>query len=159
MEKIDIICVGTLKESALRELAREYEKRLSRFCRLKITELDEARLPRDPRQADVERALEKEGEAMISAAPAGAYAVALCVEGKRQSSENFAALLENAALRRGGTAFFIGSSYGLSKKVKDFCDLRLSLSDMTFPHQLFRVILLEQLYRAHKIRAGETYHK
>lgn len=159
MERIDIICVGTLKEKFSRDMAGEYIKRLSRYCKLKITELSEYRLPQNPSDAEIERALESEAQAMRTAAGNGGYRIAMCIEGKQQNSEKLAKTFENAMLTHGRVVLFIGSSCGLATSLKSECELRLSMSEMTFPHQLARCMLLEQIYRTYKIRAGETYHK
>lgn len=159
MERLDVICVGSLKEKYLRELCAEYEKRLSRFCKLTVTELAESRLPADPSPAEIARALDSEAEAMTARTPDGAYRIALCVEGREMPSESFSAALERGFERSGRVVMYIGSSYGISERLKSACDLRFSLSQLTFPHQLARGVLMEQLFRAYKIRAGETYHK
>ena len=159
MEKIDIICVGTLKEKYMRELCAEYVKRMSRFCSLTVTELSESRLPQSPSAGDISRALDKECAAMLACAPHDAYKIAMCVEGAQFSSEKLAYTLDRCMTDCGKAVIFIGSSYGLSDTLKNACDLRLSMSCMTFPHQLARCMLLEQLYRSYKIRRNETYHK
>ena len=159
MERLDIICVGTLKEKFLRELCGEYEKRLSRFCKLNITELSEYKLPNDPADADITRALESEGRAMLSACDTGSFKIALCIEGVHYDSEKFASVLDTAFLTKGKVTMFIGSSHGICQNVKDVCDMRLSMSKMTFPHQLARGMLLEQVYRTYMIRGGRSYHK
>lgn len=152
MEKIDIICVGNIKEKFMRDMCAEYVKRLSRFCKLTITEIPE-------KKADVEKALEAEGEAMLKAAPTDAYKIALCIEGKQMPSEKLAQKMTEGFARSGKIAMFIGSSHGMSEKVKSACDLRFSMSELTFPHQLARCMLLEQVYRTYKIRNNEAYHK
>ncbi len=157
MVKINIITVGSLKEKYLREAIAEYQKRLSRFAKLTITELDEAYLPQSPAPALIERALEKEADAILRRLSGGAH-IALCVEGGQLSSEGFAQKL-GALEAAGSIDFIIGSSHGLSERVKAACSLRLSFSKMTFPHQLMRLILCEQIYRAFKINHNENYHK
>ncbi len=159
MERLDIICVGTLKEKFLRELCGEYEKRLTRFCKLNITELAEFKLPNQPSDADIDRALDSEGKAMLSACDMTSFKIALCIEGGQYDSEKFAKTLDNAFLTKGRVTMFIGSSHGISDSVKNVCDLRLSMSKMTFPHQLARGMLLEQIYRTYMIRGGRSYHK
>lgn len=150
---IQIITVGTLKEAYWKAACQEYIKRLSRFGKLQITEVPE--VVRGARQ-DVE----KEGTAIAAKIKNGSFIIALCVEGKPFSSETFAGALQDAGLRGfGSITFLIGGSDGLSEEVKSLAHLRLSFSEMTFPHQLMRVILLEQVYRAEKILAGESYHK
>ena len=160
MLAVTIICIGKLKESFFRDAAAEYQKRLSRFCSFNIKELAEVSLPENPSDAQVAAALKKEGEAIINEIPAGAYTVALCIEGKQLSSPELAERLESVALSGKSTVcFIIGSSFGLSDEVKNKCDLKLSFSKMTFPHQLFRVLLLEQIYRAFSITNKMKYHK
>ncbi|MBQ8868797.1 MAG: 23S rRNA (pseudouridine(1915)-N(3))-methyltransferase RlmH [Oscillospiraceae bacterium] len=160
MLAVTVICIGKLKESFFREAAAEYQKRLSRFCSFNIKELAEAPLPENPSDAQVAAALKKEGEAVINEIPSGAYSVALCVEGKQLSSPELAEKIEGVALSgKSNVCFIIGSSFGLSDEVKQKCDLKLSFSKMTFPHQLFRVLLLEQIYRAFSITNKMKYHK
>lgn len=159
MERLDIICVGTLKEKYLKDLCAEYQKRLTRFCKVNITELSEFKLRENPVEADIHRALEAEGRAMMSACDAGSFKIALCIEGEQYSSEKFSKLLDRAFLERGRVTLIIGSSHGISEDVKKQCDLRLSMSKMTFPHQLARGMLLEQVYRAYMIRTDRAYHK
>ncbi len=160
MYHIQILCVGKLKEPFYQAAAAEYAKRLESSCRLKLTELPEERLPDRPSPAQIEAALKKEGEALLALIPKGAAVCALCVEGKPCSSEAFSQQLEQLALRGGSRlVFLIGGSFGLHEAVKARADWRLSLSPMTFPHHLARVLLLEQLYRAFQIRLGTRYHK
>ena len=156
MQKITVLCVGKLKEAFYRDAAAEYAKRLGRYCRLEITELPEQRLPEDPSPAEVRRALEREAEAIRGRLPAGAAVAAMCVEGELYSSEELAGLL---AKQERNLAFVVGGSFGLDKSVKDAAWLRLSMSPMTFPHHLARVMLLEQIYRSFQIRGGGKYHK
>lgn len=159
MEKIDIICVGTLKEKYLKELCAEYQKRLSRYCKLEIKELPECRLPQNPSQSEIEKSLETEAQKMLAATDSASYKVALCIEGDMPSSEQLSKTLDSAMLQKGRMTFIIGSSHGMSDTVKLACDKRMSMSKMTFPHQLARGMLLEQVYRAYKIRKNEDYHK
>ena len=157
---IHIICVGKLKEKFYTEAAAEYAKRLGAYCRLTITELPEERLPQNPSQGEIDAALEREAGAILARLPKGAAVTALCVEGKPCSSEELAARL--AAWAGGGRstlAFLIGGSYGLHPSVKARADWKLSMSPMTFPHHLARVMLLEQIYRGFKINEGSQYHK
>lgn len=157
---VTLICMGRLKEDYLRAACAEYSKRLQAFCRFNVEELEAERLPDDPSQAEITAALEKEGDRIIGRIPRGAYTVALCIEGKQQSSEELAQLLVNIPVQGNGTAvFIIGSSYGLSDKVKGAAQLKLSMSKMTFPHQLARVMLMEQVYRAYSIINNRHYHK
>ena len=158
MMQCTIITVGTLKEEYLAAAVAEYKKRLAAFARVEEINLKEEKLSEDSAVA-AERALTAEGERILSRIPDGAYTVALCVEGKMLSSEALAALVGKAKDEKGKLCLIIGSSYGLSPAVKARADFRLSLSPMTFPHQLMRVILAEALYRSFTILAGKTYHK
>ena len=160
MLSVKVICIGKLKEAFMREACAEYQKRLSRFCSFNIKELSESTLPDEPSQALIDTALKKEGEQILSEIPSGAYAVALCIEGKQLSSPELAEKIEEVALLgKSSVCFIIGSSFGLSEEVKQRCDLKLSFSRLTFPHQLFRVLLLEQIYRAFSITNKMKYHK
>lgn len=159
MIAVKLVCVGKLKESWLSAACAEYVKRLSRYCQLTVAELAEQTLPEKPSAAQISAALDKEGEA-ISKACEGHFVIAACVEGDQKSSEELSAALDRlSAAGRGRIAFVVGSSHGLSEKIKRSADMRLSVSKMTFPHQLFRVMLLEQIYRAFSISAGAKYHK
>lgn len=160
MLEITLICVGRLKEKFYQEAAAEYIKRLGAYAKVTVTELPEAKRAADPTAGDTKRALEREAEAIISAIPRGAALVALCVEGQEVSSEEFSALI--AGLASSGVsklAFVIGGSDGLCPSVKAAARLRLSMSRMTLPHHLARVMLLEQLYRAMNLASGGKYHK
>ena len=160
MCSIQLICVGKLKEKFYTEAAAEYAKRLSAYCRLTITELPEERLPKNPTPAQIEAALAREGAAILAKCPARSSLVALCVEGKLRSSEELAQLLSTWE-RRGERqlTFVTGGSYGLHPTVKAAAWASLSMSPMTFPHHLARVMLLEQIYRGFKINEGSSYHK
>ena len=160
MQKVTILCTGKLKEKFYLDAAAEYAKRLSRFCKLEICELPEERLPEDPSPAQIEAALSKEADAVRGKLPQGCLLIALCVEGKLCSSEDLAAFLSESAVRGGShVVFLIGSSFGLHPSLKAMAAKRLSLSPMTFPHHLARVMLLEQIYRAYQINSGSRYHK
>lgn len=159
MIKITVIALASLKEKYLKDAAAEYIKRLGAYCDLKIIELDPIRLPEKPSDAEINSALEREAELILKKIPAGDYVVPLCIEGKQLSSEEFSGVLEQEMNIGRGVTFIIGSSCGLADMVKRRADLRLSFSKMTFPHQLFRVMLLEQIYRAFKICSGGAYHK
>lgn len=157
---VKLICVGKLREKYYAEAMAEYAKRLGAYCRLELAELPEQRLPENPSAAQIAAALEKEAEAVLRQIPEDAYAVALCVEGEPLPSEAMAELIA----RREGSGkpklcFIVGGSYGLAGRVKARADLRLSMSKMTFPHHLARVMLAEQIYRGFKIREGSKYHK
>ncbi len=157
--QIAIVCVGKLREKSLRDAANEYEKRLSRFCRLEEIELPDLPEPANASPADEARVREREGEAILSRLREDDVVIALTIDGRQYDSVEFSQWL--AALGEGGrrVAFVIGGSLGLSPAVVARARHCLSLSRMTFPHQLARVMLLEQLYRACKIAAGERYHK
>ena len=157
--KITVIALANLKEKYLKEAADEYIKRLGAFCNLKIIEIDPVRLPEKPSPAEISAALSREAELIAKKIPAGDFVVPLCIEGKQFSSEEFAEMLEEKVNIGRGVTFIIGSSCGLSDDIKRRADLKLSFSKMTFPHKLFRVMLLEQLYRAFKICSGGAYHK
>lgn len=159
MINLHIISVGTLKEPYLREAAAEYEKRLGGFCRPILSSIKEKKLPDEPSESEIKAALDDEAERILALVPARAYKVALCVEGKMMSSEELAKKLGDVSRLTSDIVFIIGSSYGLSEKVKRAADLRLSFSPLTFPHQLMRVMLLEALYRAWSINANTKYHK
>ena len=159
MLKIKIITVGNLKESSMREICAEYAKRLSGYCSLEIVELRESRLPDSPSASQISAALSEESALISAQIPQNSICVPLCVEGKQRSSEELAEKIDSYQSRSSCICFIIGSSYGLSDEIKSRADLKLSFSKMTFPHQLMRVILLEQTYRAFMINAGSTYHK
>ena len=142
------------------DAAAEYAKRLSRYCKLELVELPEERLPEDPSPAQIEAALLKEAAAIRAKLPAGAALVALCVEGELRSSEALARQMADWASQGvGQLVFLIGGSFGLHPSIKEAAKLRLSMSPMTFPHHLARVMVLEQIYRAYQINAGTRYHK
>ena len=160
MQKVTVLCVGKLKEKFYVEAAAEYAKRLSRFCKLDLVELPEERLPEPPSPAQIEAALGREAAAIRGKLPAGAALIALCVEGEMHSSEELARLIDTWGSQGAGhLVFLIGSSFGLHPSIKKEARLRLSMSPMTFPHHLARVMLLEQIYRAYQINTGSQYHK
>lgn len=160
MQSVKIICVGKLKDAFFREASDEYMKRLKAYCKAEIIEIPAANLPDDPSDALIESALEKEAENIIKKIPNGSTVVAMCVEGKLYSSEDVADILSKSAMTgNGDITFIIGGSYGLSETVKRKASVRMSASKMTFPHRLFRVMLLEQIYRGYKINSGGKYHK
>ena len=156
---IRFITVGTLKESYLREAAAEYKKRLSGMCRVEEIELKECKLPDDPSESEIRNALSQEAKAILSAIPSRAYLIALCVEGKQYDSPELSALLERAGQEASELCFVIGSSHGLAPEVKTAAKLKLSISKLTFPHQLMRVVLYEAVYRCCQIAKGTKYHK
>lgn len=154
-----IVCVGSLKESYLRDAAAEYEKRLSAFCSFSLVELKEHKLPENPSSAEIGKALDEEADRILKAALPKSHKIALCIEGKQFSSEKLAAKLQEIEQSFGAVTLIIGSSHGLSDKVKNASDLRLSISELTFPHQLVRILLMEIFYRCFNIIKGTKYHK
>lgn len=160
MINVTVVCVGKLKEDYLRGACAEYLKRLGAFCKPSVVEIAEARLPERPSQAQITAALAEEGRSILAKIPNGSFAMALCIEGERFTSERLAERVASAAASgKSCLVFIIGGSFGLSNEVKNACALRLSMSDMTFPHQLARIMLLEQVYRAFSINANTKYHK
>ncbi|MBU5436167.1 23S rRNA (pseudouridine(1915)-N(3))-methyltransferase RlmH [Pseudoflavonifractor sp. MSJ-37] len=160
MLSVYLICVGKLKEKFYLDACAEYVKRLSAYCKLQVLELPEERLPPDPSRGQIDAALEKEAAAIRAKLPPSPRLIPLCVEGKLRSSEEVAAILEDcAASSAKHLVFLIGGSYGLHPSIKAEAWLKLSMSPMTFPHHLARVMLLEQIYRGFKIGEGSSYHK
>ena len=158
MMSINLIAVGKLKEDYLRAASAEYAKRLQAFCTLKITEVDECRLSDRPSEAEIKNALETEAKSIMKYAKG--LIIPMCIEGKQMKSEALSEKIEETALSGcSEISFVIGSSYGLADSVKNSGGLRLSMSDMTFPHQLARIMLLEQIYRAFMISSCKSYHK
>ena len=158
--QIDILCVGKIKEKYFRDALEEYKKRLSRYCRLCEIEVPDEKTPDSASEAEERQIREREGERLLSKMAANATVIALAIDGKGRSSEGFAMDLEQLSV--GGVShiqFVIGGSLGLSEAVLSRADRKLSFSAMTFPHQLMRVILLEQIYRAFRILRNEPYHK
>jgi len=158
---IKIITVGTLKEQYLKDAADEYIKRLSRYAKCEMIEINESKLPDDPSEGDVAKALLSEAKQIEAKCGKSKDCIfALCVEGMQKTSEDFANTVSKATVNGKDTlTFIIGSSHGLQEAIKSTADYRLSFSKMTFPHQLMRVILLEQVYRAMQINNGGKYHK
>ena len=160
MLNITVICVGKIKEKYFTDAILEYKKRLGRYCKLDLVEVPDEPTPDNPSPREKELVLEKEGERILKKIPDSAHVTALCIEGKQLSSE---ALAENISMLASSgvshRAFIIGGSMGLSDAVNRRADMKLSFSPMTFPHQLMRVILLEQIYRAFNISQGGKYHK
>lgn len=160
MIKITIMAVGKLKEKYFLDASREYEKRLSRFCKLNIIEIEPEKLNDNPSDAQIEAACAAEGKKILQKIPDDAFVSALCIEGKLIDSETLAKRIdEGAASGTGHRVYIIGGSYGLSDEVKKRAGERMSMSPMTFPHKLARIMLLEQVYRAFMILGGGTYHK
>ncbi len=161
MLKINIICIGKIKEKYFTDAIAEYSKRLTAFCKFNITELNEERIrSNSPNASQIAGVLEAEGKRILQKIGASDYVAAMCIEGKMLSSEQLSRTLDNVAVIGKSTVdFIIGGSYGLSDEVKSRADLRLSMSRMTFPHQMARMILSEQIYRAFEISTNGKYHK
>ncbi len=159
MIKVTLICLAKLKEKYLKDAVEEYKKRLSRYCSLDIIELEPVRLPEKPSHSEIEQALLKEADMILKKIPQNSEIYTLCIEGKELSSEQFARNIDTLQNEGKSLTFVIGSSYGIANKIKALSNFKLSFSKMTFPHQLFRVMLLEQIYRAFKINEGSAYHK
>ena len=160
MIKVTLIVLGGLKEKFFIDAAKEYEKRLSRFCQIKTVEINPAPLPDNPSRSQIENALLAEAALIEKKIPQNAEVFALCIEGKQLSSEELSQkIMEVADFGSGNVVFIIGSSYGLSERIKNLAKFKLSMSKMTFPHKLARVMLLEQIYRAFMISSGGEYHK
>ena len=160
MLSVKLICVGKMKEKFFLDAFAEYQKRLQAYCRLELVEPTEQRLGENPSEKEIDAALEREAREILKAVPPDAYLVTLCVEGKQMPSEGMAELIrarENSG--RPKLCFVIGGSFGLAPEIKARADKRLSMSEMTFPHHLARVMLIEQLYRGFKINEGSRYHK
>lgn len=158
---ISIICMGKLKEAYWRDAVAEYAKRIGAYADFGVTELAEAKLSDKPSQKEIDAALAAEGKTIIERMKAkGAYNIAMCIEGRQTSSEGLANIIQTAAVNGSSRInFIIGSSYGLCDEVKRLADFKLSISQMTLPHQLARVILAEQIYRALSIISHSKYHK
>ena len=160
MQKVTVLCVGKLKEKFFIDACAEYQKRLTRHCKAEIVELPEQRLSDSPSPAEIAAALSKEADIIEEKLSKTGAVVALCVEGRTLSSPQLSeAMARWASQGVSQLAFLIGGSFGLDERVKQRADLRLSMSPMTFPHHLARVMLLEQLYRAYQIQDGTKYHK
>ena len=160
MLTVQIICIGSLKERYWKDALAEYQKRLNSFCRLQILELPEERLADRAGEAEIASVIEAEGKRILAKISPKSFLIPLCIEGKQMDSIEFSHLLAQVALKGYSTVtFIIGGSYGLSDTVKRAGKRKLSMSEMTFPHQLARVMLLEQVYRAFMISSGSKYHK
>lgn len=158
--KISVIAVGSLKEKFLKDGCNEYLKRLSAFAKVNIVEVGEERCSQNPSDNEIVQVLDKEGKRILAKIPKGAYVVPMCIEGQQLSSEDFSKKIENIALNGNGEiAFVIGGSFGLSDEVKSAGDFKMSFGKLTLPHQLMRVVLLEQIYRAFSISNNSKYHK
>ena len=160
MFDITLITMGKLKEKFYLSAAEEYAKRLKGYCRFQLLELPEYRLPEDPSPAEIAAGLDKEADAIIAKIPKGAWLCIFTPEGRTLSSEEFADKLKEVKLSgKSSVCFLIGSSFGISPKIKQMADFKLSMGPMTFPHHLARIMVLEQIYRAEAIQAGSKYHK
>ena len=159
MISVTVITVGNLKEAYWRDAVAEYEKRLGAFCKPTILQLKEHKLPESPSPSEIASALSEEGRRILDAVPQRSYKIALCVEGIQFSSEELATKIGKACEQYGSVALIIGSSHGIAPEVKAACDLKLSVSKLTFPHQMMRALLLEVLYRSFSILHGSKYHK
>ncbi len=159
MVQISIISVGSIKEQYLKDAISEYKKRLSQYAKVEEINIKEATIKNEDDRSEINKALETEGEKILAVIPKDTYRIAMCVEGKEYDSPALASLISDAADRCGKIALVIGSSHGLSERVKRECDARLSISRLTFPHQLMRAVLMEVLYRSFTIIAGKRYHK
>ena len=160
MQRVTVLCVGKLKEKFYIDAAAEYIKRLQRHCKLELIELPEQRLPDDPSPAEIQKALRAEGDAIREKLPKGGAVIALCIEGKPCSSEELSRRMADLGVQgKTQLTFLIGGSVGLDEDLKRRADWRLSMSPMTFPHHMARIMLLEQIYRAYQIADGTKYHK
>lgn len=160
MLNVTLLCVGKLKEAYWRDACSEYVKRMGAFCKFRLVEVAEERLPDNPSSAQISATIEAEGKRILDQVPKDSAVIPLCIEGKELDSPALAAKMQKIALD--GTShivFVIGGSWGLSEAVKSRGNFRLSMSPMTFPHQLARVMVLEQVYRAFQISSGGKYHK
>ena len=160
MFEITLITVGKLKEKFYTEASEEYKKRLKAYCNFALLELPETKLPENPSPAEIQAGLEKEADLIQAKIPKGSWFCVLTPEGTLLSSEQLADKMKNIKLSgKSSACFLIGSSFGMADRIKQQADFRLSMSPMTFPHHLARIMVLEQLYRAESIQAGSKYHK
>ena len=160
MTKISIICVGRIKEKYWNDAIAEYSKRLSRYCKLSVIEVADEKTPDNASEALEDQIKKKEADRILKYLEDGATVCALAIEGKKYTSESFSSFIENQGIQGAShLQFVIGGSLGLHESVLKRADHKISFSDMTFPHQMMRVILLEQIYRGYRIMTGEPYHK
>ena len=160
MMNVHLIVLGKLKEKYMKDFSLEYEKRLSAYCKLNIIELEPVRLSDNPSQQEIENALDKETQMIKGKIPKNSYVFSMCIEGKQMSSEEFSQKLDDIALSgKSNIVFIIGSSFGLSNEIKMMSDFKFSMSKMTFPHKLARIMLTEQIYRGFSISNNGKYHK
>ncbi|MDY3862399.1 MAG: 23S rRNA (pseudouridine(1915)-N(3))-methyltransferase RlmH [Ruminococcus sp.] len=157
---ISLICIGNLKEKYWAQAVEEYSKRLSAFCRFSVIQLNEERISNNPSPGEIDRILNAEGKRILEKIPKNSYVISMCIEGKQISSNELSQKIEDISLSgKSSLCFIIGGSRGLSQQVKQRSDFKLSMSKMTFPHQMARVILCEQIYRAFEISSNGKYHK
>ena len=160
MMNVQLIVLGKLKEKYMKDFASEYEKRLSAYCKMSVVELEPVKLSDNPSQSEIDNALIKETKMIKDKIPKNSYIFAMCIEGKQMSSEELSQKLEDIALSgKNNVVFIIGSSFGLSNEIKQMSDFRFSMSNMTFPHKLARIMLTEQIYRGFSISNNGKYHK
>lgn len=160
MQRVTVLCVGKLKEKFYIDAAAEYVKRLQRHCKLELIELPEQRLPDEPSPAEIQKALRTEGDAIREKLPKGGAVIALCIEGRPCSSQELSRRMAEFGVQgKTQLTFLVGGSVGLDEDLKRQADWRLSMSPMTFPHHMARIMLLEQIYRAYQIAGGTKYHK
>ncbi len=160
MMNVHLIVLGKLKEKYMKDFSVEYEKRLSAYCKLMVTELEPVKLSDNPSQSEINNALHKETQMIVSKIPKNSYIFSMCIEGKQLSSEEFSQKIDDIALSgKSNVVFIIGSSFGLSDEIKKMSDFKFSMSKMTFPHKLARVMLTEQIYRGFSISNNGKYHK
>lgn len=160
MMNVQLIVLGKLKEKYMKEFSSEYEKRLSAYCKLTVTELEPVKLSDNPSQSEINNALNKETQLIMAKIPKNSYVFSMCIEGKQMSSEELSQKLDDIALSgKSSVVFIIGSSFGLSDEIKRMSDFKFSMSKMTFPHKLARIMLTEQIYRGFSISNNGKYHK
>lgn len=156
---VNVVCVGKVKEKFFRDAIDEYSKRLSKYCKLEITELPDEKIPDKLNESVINEVKQKECNNIISHLKKDSYVIALDLKGKEFSSEDFSKKLDSISMQNSKITFIIGGSLGLTDKLLSLCNEKICFSKMTFPHQLIRIFLIEQIYRAFKISSGESYHK
>lgn len=160
MMNVHLIVLGKLKEKYMKDFSEEYEKRLSAYCKLTVTELEPVKLSDNPSPSEITNALSKETQMIMAKIPKNSYIFSMCIEGKQMSSEELSQKMDDIALcGKSNVVFIIGSSFGLSDEIKRMSDFRFSMSKMTFPHKLARIMLTEQIYRGFSISNNGKYHK
>lgn len=160
MMNVQLIVLGKLKEKYMKDFSSEYEKRLSAYCKLTVTELEPVKLSDNPSQSEIDNALNKETQMIMAKIPRNSYVFSMCIEGKQMSSEELSQKMDDIALSgKSSVVFIIGSSFGLSDEIKRMSDFKFSMSKMTFPHKLARIMLTEQIYRGFSISNNGKYHK